>query len=412
MLCVGCAIIMIGICVAGSSIDTESPAAVTTTLQEEETQEKIPITKPPKETVTEQELTPAQEQLKRMSLEEKVGQLFIVTPEALLEGYELDEADYDSITSLNKEIEIKMNRFHIGGIIMFASNITDPDQIYEFNKSIVTFSRLSPFICIDEEGGAVARIAGNDEFDVPRYDSMREVGSTDELENAYNVGVNIGTYLKEYGFNLDLAPVADLDAGNSAIGERAFSDGPRLAGNMVASEINGFHSVGIMCCTKHFPGHGSATGDTHNGSVELEKNMSELEEYDLVPFRYAIDADTDMIMMSHLLTPYITNDGLPASMSYQMITSILRGELEYEGVIITDSFEMEAVSDNYSSGEVAVNAIKAGADIVLMPQSIDEAYNAIINAVKSGELDEEELDRHIMRILLLKEKYGLISSKN
>ncbi len=371
--------------------EPETTGEVVTVVTEKETEKAEPI----------------DEFISKMSIEEKVGQLFIVTPEAVMLN-EKEQEDGAPVTVASGDMLARMAKYHIGGVIMFASNITDPEQITLLNSSIKNKSSIVPFICVDEEGGFISRIANNDAFDVPKYESMRDVGGSKDTESAKQVGVDIGTYLKEYGFNLNLAPVSDLDLGNAAIGSRAYSDNPTLTENMVKSEIEGFHSVGVMCCAKHFPGHGGATGDTHDGLADVEKNWDELLKNDLVPFKGAIDANIDMIMVGHLLTSQITNDGLPASLSKQMITDKLRGELGYNGVVITDSFAMGAITNNYTSVEAAVGALKAGADIVLMPKSLDEAYAAVLDAVESGEISEAQINTHLKRVLTLKEKYGLV----
>ena len=367
-----------------------------------------PATVTTETTTTEPVIPPIEKFISSMTKEEKVGQLFIVNPEAVLH-YEDEEKSPSDIKSVDEAQLETMKKYCVGGIIMFASNITDPEQIVSLNESIYNSLKIAPFICTDEEGGTVARIAKNYSFDVTRYDSMRSVGYTEDTEKAKEVGSTIGSYLKEYGFNLDLAPVCDLDYGNSAIRSRAFGSNPTLVGEMITAEIEGFHKAGMMCCAKHFPGHGSAGGDTHNGAANIYKDWDEMKETDIIPFEYAIDADVDMVMVGHLSTPEITDDDLPASLSHQMITGKLRNRLGFDGVIITDSFGMGAISDNYTSSYAAVTAIKAGADIVLMPRSFEDAYNAVLEAVESGEISEDELDEHVKRILTLKEKYKLVS---
>lgn len=239
---------------------------------------------------------------------------------------------------------------------------------------------------------------------------MQKIGKSGKASKAKDVGYTIGKYLKKYEFNLDFAPVADINTNkkNIVIGKRAFGSTPSLVSKMVDAEIKGFHKAKIMACVKHFPGHGDTKGDTHTGYVSIKKNWNALKKCEIVPFKKAFSSATDMVMVAHITANKVSKDKLPASLSYNMITKKLRKELKYNGVVITDSMEMGAVADNYTSAESAVMAIKAGADIVLMPYDFKAAYNAVLKAVKSGKISEKRLNESVLRILKLKKKYGLI----
>ena len=176
---------------------------------------------------------------------------------------------------------------------------------------------------------------------------------------------------------------------------------------MVFAEISGLHEAGIMSCVKHFPGHGDTKGDTHKGQVSIEKTWEELKKCELVPFINSIDT-TDMVMISHITTPNITGDNLPASLSNDIIEGKLRKELGYKGVVISDAMEMGAITKKYSSEESAVKAIVAGVDIILMPEDFVESYNGIYDAVKDGVISETRIDDSVLRILNLKELYHLL----
>ncbi|MBQ9375396.1 MAG: fibronectin type III domain-containing protein, partial [Ruminococcus sp.] len=303
----------------------------------------------------------AQYKLSKMTLEEKVGQLFLVTPE------QLDTA-HSNIKSINKNIANAIKKYNVGGVIMFANNIGTPSGITAFNKDLQKYSKTKLFIAVDEEGGSVARIANNQNFNVTHYSSMQAIGNTKKSANAQNAGKAIGTYLKKYGFNLDFAPVADVNTNpnNIVIGARAFGSNPTLVSNMVKAMITGFHSAKVMTCIKHFPGHGDTKGDTHNGYVAVNKTWEQLKKCELIPFVNNLKT-TDMVMVAHITANKVTNDKLPASLSKAMITGKLRSELKYNGVVITDALAMGAISKNYKSGYASVKAIQAGADIVLMP---------------------------------------------
>lgn len=362
---------------------------------------------------TKKKVDPCEKILKSMTLEEKVGQLFIVRPETLDPKYTKKQAGNTkkyAVTKINKNITKNLKKYKVGGIVMFAKNIKNPKQITKLNKDLQKSAKRKLFICVDEEGGSVARIANNKNFKVKKYPDMQKIGKSGKASKAKDVGYTIGKYLKKYEFNLDFAPVADINTNkkNIVIGKRAFGSTPSLVSKMVDAEIKGFHKAKIMACVKHFPGHGDTKGDTHTGYVSIKKNWNALKKCEIVPFKKAFSSATDMVMVAHITANKVSKDKLPASLSYNMITKKLRKELKYNGVVITDSMEMGAVANNYTSAESAVMAIKAGADIVLMPYDFKAAYNAVLKAVKSGKISEKRLNESVLRILKLKKKYGLI----
>lgn len=362
---------------------------------------------------TKKKVDPCEKILKSMTLEEKVGQLFIVRPETLDPKYTKKQAGNTkkyAVTKINKNITKSLKKYKVGGIVMFAKNIKNPKQITKLNKDLQKNAKRKLFICVDEEGGSVARIANNKNFKVKKYPDMQKIGKSGKASKAKDVGYTIGKYLKKYEFNLDFAPVADINTNkkNIVIGKRAFGSTPSLVSKMVDAEIKGFHKAKIMACVKHFPGHGDTKGDTHTGYVSIKKNWNALKKCEIVPFKKAFSSATDMVMVAHITANKVSKDKLPASLSYNMITKKLRKELKYNGVVITDSMEMGAVADNYTSAESAVMAIKAGADIVLMPYDFKAAYNAVLKAFKSGKISEKRLNESVLRILKLKKKYGLI----
>ena len=337
-----------------------------------------------------------------MTLDEKIGQLFIVTPEQI-DGYD------ETVTMYDDTMSELIAKYPVGGIIQMTANVTDPEQITELNKKLQGISKYGLFIAVDEEGGQVARIGLNENFDVPRYNSMYEIGSTGDTANAKEVGKTIGGYVKGYGFNVDFAPDADVytNPENTVIGYRAFSSDPQVASDMVGACIEGFHESGIITSIKHFPGHGDTYEDTHTSGAVVDKNWDELLDCELMPFINNLDK-TDMIMISHITLPNVTSDGMPASLSRELITDKLKGDLGFKGIVITDSLSMQAVSNDYTPGQAAVKAFSAGADILLMPGNIGEAMDGIKEALSDGTLSEERLNESVMKILGLKEKYGIL----
>lgn len=343
--------------------------------------------------------------LDNMTLEEKIGQMFIVCPEALNVSENAETAQaVDTVTEVMRE---NLEKFPVGDIAVFGKNITGAEQLPRFISDLQSNSKYPLFVAVDEEGGDVARVANSGFFNVASYKSMAEVGKTDNPAKAEEVGRKIGFYLKKIGFNYDFAPVADVNTNpdNIVIGDRSYGNDPVTVGKMVSAQLDGLHKSGIIGTLKHFPGHGDTKDDTHSGYVSVNKSWDELKECELVPFISVLDK-ADTIMVSHITVTSI--DKLPSSLSYEIITRKLRNELGYNGVIITDSMAMGAVADSYTSDIAAVMAVKAGADIILMPESLEKSFKAVLNAVNSGEISMERLDESVLRILKMKAKYKLI----
>ncbi len=376
-------------------------------------QPQVTATSAPTPSPTADTRTAAERALDNMSTADKVGQLFIIRPDSLdpsLTDEQISNATKYGVTALTDEMKATLQEYPAGGFAVFGKNITSPEQLKSFVSDLKNASIVAPVMGIDEEGGSVSRIANSKGFNVTKYKSMAAVGSTGDFENAESVGKTIGAYLKQYGFDLDFAPVCDVNTNpdNIVIGDRSFGSDPGLVAGMVSAEIKGLHESGIMSCAKHFPGHGDTKGDTHYEFVYVEKTWDELLDCEIIPFTAAMDADTDMIMVAHIAARNVTDDGLPSSMSKEMITDRLRGELGYKGVVITDSMAMGAVADKYSPAEAAVKSIQAGADIILMPEDYKAAFQGVLDAVNNGTISQERLDESVLRILNLKQQYGLL----
>ncbi len=360
---------------------------------------------PQKNVLTPSQADAIEAQLSRMSLREKVGQLFCVRPEALDPVFQSSGkgmAEY-KMQAVNEQTKAFSEQYPVGGVTLFSHNIDNPEQLKAFTQDLHALPG-APLLSIDEEGGRVARIGGNENFHVPTYASMAAVGATGDPAKAYEAGVAIGIYLKKYGLDVDFAPVADVNTNprNIVIGDRAFSDNPKTAAPMVVKFLDGLEKVGIVGCVKHFPGHGDTVGDSHHEYVQSDKTWEEILNCEMVTFKAAIEAGAPMIMSAHVAVPNVTGDKLPATLSHLMLTDKLRGELGFKGVIITDAMGMKAVSDRYASGESAVMTLQAGADIVLMPENLPEAFEAVLSAVEDGTLPESRIDESVRRILALK----------
>ena len=363
------------------------------------------------------DVSPADEvesQLKGMTLREKVGQMFYVRPECLDTTIHFNRSggvdeSVDDITKIrlqavNETMRGVNGKYPVGGIILYAHNIEDEAQLARFIPEIRALNG-SPLLCIDEEGGRVARIGRNSNFKVKTYESMGAIGATGDPKNAYECGNTIGTYLHRYGFDIDFAPVADVNTNpeNIVIGARAFSDKPEIAAPMVTNYLQGLKDAGVVGCIKHFPGHGDTKADTHFGYASSQKTWGEMLSCEMVTFNAGIQWGCQLIMTAHISAPKVTGSDIPSTMSSVILQDKLRRELGYQNIIITDAMEMGAITQQYSNGEAAVGCIKAGVDIVLGPQVFTEAFDAVVKAVEDGTISQQRIDESVRRILKLKQ---------
>ena len=251
----------------------------------------------------------------------------------------------------------------------------------------------------------MARIGRNSNFHVKTYESMGAIGATGDPANAYECGNTIGTYLNHYGFDIDFAPVADVNTNpeNIVIGARAFSDKPEVAAPMVVNYLQGLNDAGVTGCIKNFPGHGDTKNDTHYGYANSQKTWAEMLTCEMVTFKAGIQWGCQLIMTAHIAAPNVTGSDIPSTMSSIILQDKLRNELGYQNIIITDAMEMGAITKQYSNKEAAVGCIKAGVDIVLGPQNFVEAFDAVVDAVNNGTLSEERINQSVRRILKLKQ---------
>jgi len=336
-----------------------------------------------------------QQRMQAMSLHEKVCMMFFVRPETI--------SNSSSVTALSNSMIEYYNRYPVGGFCLFAQNIKNPNQINYFTSDIHSL-KGRPLICVDEEGGRVTRIARNSNFNVRNIGTMASIGATGDPKNAYTAANFVGSYIKGYGFDVDFAPVADVNTNpeNVVIGDRAFSDDPLLASEMVVNYLKGLWASGAKGCIKHFPGHGDTKGDTHTGYASSNKTWDEMLSCEMVTFKAGIAAGVQMIMTAHISAPNVTGSNIPATMSSIILTDKLRHELGFTGVIITDAMEMGAITQNYNCETATVETVKAGTDIVLLPQDLKKAHDALVDAVNKGEISQERIDESIRRILRFK----------
>lgn len=335
-----------------------------------------------------------------MSLEDKVAQLFLVKPEAIV--------DIGTATVAGESTKQAIDKTPVGGFVYFSDNLQSEQQVQEMLSNVQKYSKdrtgLPAFLSVDEEGGTVARVAGSGRFDVPNVGNMADIGASGDVQKAKQAGETIGTYLSALGFNLDFAPDADVltNPENTVVKKRSFGSDPQVVSDMSLAVAQGLAQHQIHSVYKHFPGHGATEGDTHKGYAYTNKTLDELKQSELVPFAHAIENGAEFIMVAHISVPNITNDDTPTSLSKTMITDVLREQMGYDGIVVTDAMNMGAVTEQYTSAQAAVKALQAGADIILMPENFQKAYQGVLDAVKSGELTEEQIDTAVTRIVKVK----------
>ncbi|MER6529893.1 glycoside hydrolase family 3 protein [Streptomyces sp. NPDC001508] len=351
--------------------------------------------------------------ISRMTLEEKVGQLFVMR----VYGHSATAPDQSDIDANLSEIGVRtaaelIAEYHVGGIIYFtwAHNTKDPRQIAELSNGIQRASLDRPrglpvLVATDQEHGIVCRVGRP----ATLFPGAMAVGAGGSRADARTLGRVSGAELRAMGINQDYSPDADVNVNpaNPVIGVRSFGADPDAVAGLVAAEVTGYQSSGVAATAKHFPGHGDTAVDSHYGFPVITHSRDQWESLDAAPFRAAIAAGIDSIMTAHIQFPALDDSGDPATLSRPILTGILRGELGYDGVVVTDSLGMEGVRTKYGDDRVPVLALKAGVDQLLNPPKLDVAWNAVLEAVRGGELTEARLDASILRILRLKARLGL-----
>lgn len=351
---------------------------------------------------TEEELLEEQiqEMMANMTAEEKVLQLFMITPEAL--------TGYETVTRAGDSTKEAVLEYPVGGIIYFSGNLKEPEQVRTMLENTRQFYKEAgypaPFLGVDEEGGTVARIGRQSAFSAEQVEDMRSIGDGGDIQEAERVGRIIGSYLSELGFTLDFAPVADVltNPENQVIGRRSFGSDPDLVADFAMAEAKGLEESGVWAVLKHYPGHGATLGDSHQGYAYTDKTLDELMEAELVPFQKGIQEGIRFIMAGHISVPSVIGEEVPCSLSSYLITDVLREKMGYDGIVVTDAMNMGAVCQRYDSAEAAVLALQAGVDLILMPEDFRSAYEGVLAAVETGELTENRIEESVRRILYVK----------
>lgn len=330
-----------------------------------------------------------------MSLDEKIGQMIF----AGISGHQ--------ITNNEKAL---IHTYNVGGFIFYQENIGTDQQTIDLVNQLKTLnqeSRLPLFLGVDQEGGDVSRLSDN----LKTLPTNKEIGVINNSNFSNEVGKLLGRELKTFGMNFDFAPVLDVNSNpnNPIIGNRSFGNNPKIVSKLGVETMKGIQSEGVVSVVKHFPGHGDTSTDSHLQLPIVDKTLEELQSLELIPFSKAIDNGADVVMTAHILLPEI-DDSYPSTMSEAIITGLLREQLNYDGVVISDDMTMDAISNNYDIGNATVQSVKAGSDIILIAheyKNVMDSIQAIKSAVKDGEISEESINKSVSRIIALKRKYEL-----
>lgn len=332
--------------------------------------------------------------LSDLSLEEKVGQMIF----AGIKG-----------TDITNETKKIISTHQVGGIILFKDNLKNANQSVSLLNAIKqenTNNKVPLFLGVDEEGGRISRLP-----ELTKLPTNEELGKRNDISLSYNIGKLLGKELSAFGFNLDFAPVLDINSNpdNPIIGDRSFGTDAELVSELGLQMMKGIQSEQVISVIKHFPGHGDTAVDSHKELPIIQKSLEELQALELIPFKHAVEQGAEVVMVGHILLPKIDST-YPASISERIITDVLREQLGYEGIIITDDMTMKAILNNLEIGESAVSAVKAGNDIVLVAHNyanVKKAIDSIIKAIEDGEITEQRIDESVKRILSIKKKYNL-----
>ncbi|AXI10056.1 beta-N-acetylhexosaminidase [Oceanobacillus sp. 143] len=350
--------------------------------------------------------------IKGMTLNEKIGQMLMP---------DFRNWNGKNVTEMLPEIEQMVKDYHLGGVILFAENVVTTEQT---TKLVAAYQdaaeKYGLLLTIDQEGGIVGRLQSG-----TYMPGNMALGATRSTVTAENVGSVISKELNALGINMNLAPVLDVNNNpdNPVIGVRSFGETPELVADLGISYIKGIQSNGVAATAKHFPGHGDTAVDSHLGLPEVPHDKERLLEVELLPFQKAMDANIDAIMTAHVTFPKIDNtkviskkDGteisLPATLSPKVLTGLMREEMGYDGVIITDALNMAAISEHFGAVDAVIRTVKAGTDIILMPVGLEEVVNGLLEAVETGEITEERIEESVRRILTLKINRGVIKTEN
>ena len=325
--------------------------------------------------------------MSEMSLDEKIGQMLMI---------------YDYSKEMNDKLETEIKEVQPGGFIVFGPNFTDYDKTKELIANISSLTEIPMLIAVDEEGGKVQRLKSLKNVSVTDIPDMTTLGKTGSENLAYEVGKIIGTEVSTLGINTVFGPVLDVGPKNSSLSDRLISSDKNIVKKLGVKIGEGIESVNVLPVYKHFPGIGNSTIDSHLDLPLIKATKDELFENELVSFKEAIKSGSSMIMVGHAAYPNVTGSNIPASLSSVIINDILRGELGFKGVVVSDALNMKAVTNNYSEKEIYEMAINAGCDILLMPKEPKKTVKIIKELINENKVTLKQIDESVERILYLK----------
>lgn len=337
------------------------------------------------------------DKLSKMSLWEKIGQMIMI--------------DYRNLIEMNKEFERLLIMYNPGGFILFKSNIDNYKQTRKLLQNIKEIGSVEPIVAVDQEGGRVQRL--DERIGFNRYPPMMEIGLTNDEDMAFRIGMQIGSELRELGIDMNMAPVLDIFSNieNRVIGDRAFGCASEIVSRMALAYADGLKEANVLAVGKHFPGHGDTVVDSHIDLPILDKTLDELKLLELVPFKEAIKKNISGIMMGHIAVPRVTNEMIPVSLSKIMLNDLLRNNMGYQGLIMTDSLKMKALTKYFTDEEIYLKSIEAGNDILVMPRDIRKIYEIVYRGVNDGKINEWRINDSVYRILVMKFDKGFFKKE-
>ncbi len=342
---------------------------------------------------------PLIEQIRELTLSEKIGQMLMVGVEGL---------------AVNRHIKNLIRQYHVGGFILYRENIENTNQTLSFLNELKASNAVNEiplFLSVDQEGGKVSRMP--EEY--AKFPANQAIGKINQPEFSFRIGALLAEQIKSVGFNMNYAPVLDINSNpqNPVIGDRSYGSGEEVVSKLGVQTMLGIQSRKVVPVIKHFPGHGDTSVDSHLELPAVNKTLSQLEKFELLPFAAAIKNHADVVMIAHILLPHLDPDH-PASFSKSIITGLLREEMQFDGVVITDDMTMGGIVKHYDIKEAAVLSILAGSDVIMVAHGYETAVEVIkhlVSKVEDGTLSEDSIDRSVYRLLLLKKKYELVDEE-
>ena len=344
-----------------------------------------------------------EELMQSMTLEEKVWQMFFVRPE--------DITGMGTVVQAGETTKTALENYPVGGFIYFSQNIESREQLTEMIANVQSYSKIPLFISVDEEGGPCSAPwrRGHRSYNASADGRNRRVGRSEKGRRGRG---DARQRFKGARLQHDFAPVADVITveNNEDIGDRSFGSDPELVADMVAAEVEGMQSQNISATLKHFPSNGSTESNTHNETGVCTRTLEEMRSCEFIPFKAGIEAGADVVMVAHMAAVNVTGDETPSTLSKTIVTDLLRGELGFSKVVISDALNMGAITSVYEPEEAAVAAVEAGVDLLLMSPDAVGSAETIIAKVESGEISEDRIDESVRRILSLKQERGILDS--